>query len=118
VWPVAEAPGDRDRGEVDVCWVVRADWKVCTAVVVGPTARDFDVIARGFEGGDVTCVEDVAVWWEDCCDEDGEEACEMAEWTRKAARKFERNGRLVGMTILWLRIGIGSESCARLSPSR
>jgi hypothetical protein len=83
------------------------DCSVCTAVVVGPAARDFDVIARGFVDADVTWVEEVAVWWEDCCDDDAvdeveEEVCEMAEWARKAARKFERKGRFVGMIpLLW-----------------
>ena len=56
------------------------------------------VIVRGFEGEVCDCVVDEVC---EGCDEDAEEAlpCCMAEWARKAARKFERKGRLVGMVV-------------------
>jgi len=81
-------PGDRDSGEDEV----RGECREVNAVVVAP-GFDEVVMVRGFEGE--VCV----VMLVECvgCEEEEAFPCWIAECARKAARKFERKGRLVGI---------------------
>ena len=92
-------PGDRDNGEVEcVC----GEWRDVSAVVVAPGFVEV-VIVRGveeeFEEECVVVEEVVCV----CVLVEGEGPfpCWRAECARKAARKFERKGRFVGILNLF-----------------
>jgi hypothetical protein len=62
-------------------------------------APDFEVVVmvRGFEG--CCCWAEVVEVWDGWEEGEAEEAlpCWIAEWALKAARKFERKGRWVGI---------------------
>lgn len=91
-------PGDRESGEVG--WI--GDCSVFNAAVVGPALLAVAIV-RGFEGVLVVVAEVVVgETWVGC--EDGEEEAPlpwMAEWARKAARKFAKKGRwVVGILVV------------------
>ena len=87
-------PGDRLSGEVEC---VLGECSAESAVVVAPEGFVDVVMERGCDG------EEVVGW---CCEgEVGEDVafCWMAEWARKAARKFAKKGRWVGIVLFMSR---------------
>lgn len=93
-----EGAGLRLKGLVE--WV-RGEWRVVSAVVVAPAPGLEEVEVVMVRGAEAVAGYEVVGW---CVEEEGFEteegfACVLvrAEWARKAARKLERKGRLVGI---------------------